>query len=327
LDNPVSRRTFLKKSVGAAALAGLGVCARSLPSWALSAYEEARGAEAAVDLGVATGSPAWAVGRALDLIGGIGRFVKRGDFVLLKPNMSFGTPPEMGATTSPEVVKAVAIECLEAGARRVLVADHTIRAAKVSLEYTGIEPALKGLDGVQTAALNDESRYRKVSIPRGQALREAAVAEELDRADVLVNLPVAKSHSATGVSLGIKNLMGLVWDRRVFHTGVLDQSIADLATLIRPQLTIMDAMQAMVQGGPSGPGRTVRLNRIVAGVDDVAVDSYTVGLTKWYNRKFTGKQVAHLAAASRMELGQIDVDQLRIAFDQEAPREENSQGE
>jgi len=311
----VSRREFLKRGIEAAALASLAAEVGRIDP--LFAVEPSETAARAVDLAVGTGSPEAALRKALDLLGGIGKFVKPGDFVLLKPNMSFGTPPEMGATTNPDVVRAMASECIGAGAKRILVADHTIRPGKVSLEYTGIGPACAGMERVTVAALNDESQYEEVEVPLGKALKKTDIVRDVLRADVLINLPVAKSHSATGVSFAVKNLMGLVWDRKVFHTGDLDQSIADLATLIRPQLTVMDATQAMVQGGPSGPGRTVRLDRIIAGIDQVAIDSYTISLTKWYNRTFTGSQVKHLRAAAEMGLGEVELDKLNIAPDTE----------
>jgi uncharacterized protein (DUF362 family) len=310
----VSRREFLRTGIQTAALLGLagGVSSVVRP---LLAAEPQSGSRGLVDLAVVRGTPEVAVRRAIDLLGGIGKFVKRGDFVLLKPNMSFGTPPEVGATTSPEVVAGMAALCLEAGAGQVLVADHTIRSGKVSLEYTGIQAACAGMDRVTVASLNDETRYREIPIPGGKVLKKTAVANDAFRADVRINLPVAKSHSATGVSLALKNLMGLVWDRQVFHTGDLSQSVADLATVLRCELTVMDAMRAMVQGGPSGPGRTEPLDRIIAGVDPVAVDSYTVSMTKWYNRRFTGRMVKHILAASELGVGEIDVERLNVVVE------------
>jgi uncharacterized protein (DUF362 family) len=306
-----SRREFLSVGIKTAAVAGLAGRFLTTVDPLLAATETTA---PSVDLAVARGGAGEAVHAALDLLGGIGRFVKPGDFVLLKPNMSFGTPPEMGATTHPEVVAAVASLCVEAGAKRVLVADHTIRTPKVCLEYTGIAAACSGIDKTNVVTLNDASHYEEVPIPQGKALKTTAVAKDVGKADVLINLPVAKSHSAAGVAFGIKNLMGLVWDRKVFHTGDLHQSIADLGTVIRADLTIMDATRALVQGGPSGPGRTEQLDRVVAGTDPLAVDSYTLSLAKWYNRSFKARQVRHLVAASDLGLGEIDVDGLNIAM-------------
>jgi uncharacterized protein (DUF362 family) len=131
-------------------------------------------------------------------------------------------------------------------------------------------------------------------------------------ADKFINLPTAKSHSATGVSLGMKGLMGLIWDRGALHQMNLHQAIADLATVIRPDLTIIDATRAMTSGGPGGPGKTVQLDTVIAGTDPVAVDSYAVGITQWYNKSFSGKSVKYIVAASELGLGEIDTAKMQI---------------
>jgi len=130
---------------------------------------------------------------------------------------------------------------------------------------------------------------------------------------VLINLPVAKTHSATGVSLGIKGLMGLIWDRESFHSKYnINLALADLATVIKPQLTILDATRALASGGPGGPGEVQKPNLIIAGIDPVAVDSYGVTIAPWYGQTFKGRQVEHLLVAHQRGLGKIDIEQLKI---------------
>ena len=132
---------------------------------------------------------------------------------------------------------------------------------------------------------------------------------------MLISLPVAKSHSATGVSLGIKGNLGLNWDRRWMHNSAdFNQTIADLATIVRPDLTIVDAIRALTTRGPQGPGKVANLNTIVAGRDPVAVDSYAVSLTPWYNQSMAGKNVKHLLLASEMGLGEIDITKLNVSL-------------
>jgi uncharacterized protein (DUF362 family) len=161
--------------------------------------------------------------------------------------------------------------------------------------------------------LQDRKFFREIQVPQGKVLERVEVlADILDNA-VLINVPVAKSHSTTGVSLGLKGLMGLIWDRGSFHSRFdINQGIADLATVIRPQLTILDATRAMVSGGPGGPGEVRKPNLIIAGVDPVAVDSYGAGIVPWYGQNFSGRQVEHLLAAHQRGLGKIDVEKLRI---------------
>ena len=167
--------------------------------------------------------------------------------------------------------------------------------------------------GVHVLALQDRKFFREIRIPQGKVLERVEVLTDILDNAVLINVPVAKSHSATGVSLGLKGLMGLIWDRESFHFQFnINQGIADLATVIKPQLTVLDATRAMVTGGPGGPGDVKKPNLIVAGVDPVAVDSYGVGIVPWYGQNFKGRQVEHLLIAHQRGLGKIDVDKLNI---------------
>ena len=292
----ISRRQFIIAS--AAGVAGY-------PAF-LRAAEE-------VDLAVISGEPAAATRKALEILGGAGRFVKKGQRVVIKPNMSFARTPEFAATTHPQVVAAVAQACMDAGAKEVLVLDHTLQRAELCLERAGIREACRNIAGVHVLALQERKFFHEIPVPQGKVLeRVEVVADLLDNA-VLINIPVAKSHSTTGVSLGLKGLMGLIWDRESFHSQFnINQGIADLATVIKPQLTILDASRAMVSGGPGGPGDVKKPNLIVAGVDPVAVDSYGVGIVPWYGKNFKGRQVEHLLAAHQRGLGKIDVEKLRI---------------
>jgi uncharacterized protein (DUF362 family) len=300
----LSRREFIKKSAGAAI--GLGTL---LPSWFQAFAQE----ETATTLVQVKGPAVEAVRKAVDLLGGMSAFVGKDQRVLLKPNASFGSPPEWGATTSAQVVKAVAEMCLEAGARKVIVFDHPLQSPVICLKQTGLKEACGDLDGV-TVVLSDRQRFfEQVTVPAGSALSQVEVAKEVLKADVIINLPTAKSHSATSVSLGMKNLMGLIWDRGHFHQATdLHQAIAELSTVIRPNLTLVDATRALVTGGPRGPGKILELNAIVAGLDPVAVDAHVVQMTPWQNRSLTGKQVAHISAAHDLGLGQIDLAKVQI---------------
>ncbi len=296
----MTRREFLK-------VAGAGVALGTLagPSL-LRAKEES-------DLVVISGDPAAATKKALEALGGISRFVKKGQRVVLKPNMSFNNPPDRASTTHPLVVVAVAQACLEAGAQRVFVLDYPLRKGELCLERSGILDACRSLKGVYVAALGERKFFREIKVPHGKLFDRVEVMREVLDSEVLINLPQAKSHSATGVSLGIKGLMGLIWDRGSFHSKYdIDEALADLATVLKPNLTILDATRALVSGGPGGPGEIVKPNLIIAGIDPVAVDSFAVGLVPWYGQKFKGRQVKHLLMAHQRGLGKIDVDQLKV---------------
>jgi uncharacterized protein (DUF362 family) len=296
----ITRRGFLKM-----AAAGTALTLAGRPSFIFGREE--------YDLAVISGEPVAATRKALDAMGGISRFVKKGQRVVLKPNMSFSRTPDFSATTHPAVVATVAQACIEAGASQVLVLDHTLQRAELCLERTGIREACKNLPGVHVLALQERKFFREIKIPQGKILERVEVIKEVLDHSVLINIPVAKSHSATGVSMGMKGLMGLIWDRESFHSQYnINQAIADLGTVIKPQLTILDATRALVSGGPGGPGEVKKPNLIIAGIDPIAVDSYGVTLVPWYGQNFKGRQVEHLLVSHQRGLGKIDIDQINI---------------
>lgn len=296
----LTRRQFLK-----ATAVGLAAGLAGLPAPPAAAEE--------VELAVISGEPAQATRRALEALGGLSRFVKRGQRVVIKPNMSFARSPEFAATTHPQVVASLAKGCVEAGASEVLVLDHTLQRAELCLDRTGIRDACRGIPTVQVLAIQDRRFFREIRVPQGKVLQRVEVVRDILDDAVLINVPVAKSHSTTGVSLGLKGLMGLIWERESFHAQFdISQGIADLATVIRPRLTVLDATRALASGGPGGPGDVKKPNLVVAGTDPVAVDSYGVGIVPWYGQNFKGRQVEHLLIAHQRGLGKIDLEKLRI---------------
>ena len=298
----INRREFIK--------AGLGIAAASLLPKTLFAADPAPATGPLV--AVARGSNPKLVKAAIGLLGGMEKFVKSGETVCVKPNLSFAANSECGATTSAGVVKQVVELCLAAGAGRVIILDHTIQEAALCVERSGVEAAIVDKAKVSLLTLTKERQFAQTAIPQGKELKSALIAKAVLEADKFINLPTAKSHSATGVSLGMKGLMGLIWDRGILHQMNLHQAIADLATVIKPDLTIVDATRALTSGGPGGPGKTVQLDTVIAGTDPVAVDSYTVGITQWYNKSFSGKSVKYIVAASELGLGEIDTSKMRI---------------
>ena len=303
MSKQITRRKFIKVT-GAGAVASL-----ALPSF--RSFAKANSQQ--VELAVVQGKPVEAVIRAFDLIGGIEKYVNPNDMVLLKPNVSFPNPKNWGSTTNPEVVKAVAQLVIEAGASRVIVADNTMREGMICFERTGLINELKEIEQVKVIPLQQESYFAEIEVPNGTALKTVKIAKLIQRCNVLINLPCAKSHAATDVSFGLKNLMGLIWDREYFHQGTdLHTAIAELATVVRPQLTILDATRALVTGGPTGPGKIQELNTIIASTDPLAVDAYTASLVNWNNRSTDAQSIKHLAYAAKIGVGEIDLDKIKI---------------
>lgn len=257
--------------------------------------------------------PAEGVRRAIQLLGGMERYVSRGDRVVIKPNIGFPNPPSWGSTTHPEVIAELARQCIQAGATQVLVLDHPIREPRVCLEKSGIRDSVKGIPKTHAFVLDAPKFFRKVDVPKGEQLTSVEILRDVIDSNVFINAPVAKSHMSTGVTLGMKNLMGVIWDRYSFHSIYdINQAIADLSSVLRANLTMVDATRVMIQGGPSGPGRLLRLDTIVAGEDPVAVDAYAVALAPWYGARFEGRQVRHIVAAHRMGLGEMDLTKVRV---------------
>ncbi len=301
-DIMVSRRRFLATGVTTASLV-------SGPYFTGRVF-----AQGTADIGVAKGSDVSAAVRAaVAAVGGIGKFVSEGDVVAIKPNLSFASPPERATTTNPATIEAVMDLCVEAGAKQVIVLDHPLQQASIIQSDSYVAKAVQDTRGASLILPTTENLYEEKAIPKGKSMTSTQTAKILGEVDVLINLPVAKNHSATFVSLGIKGNLGLVYDRMAFHNSSdFMQSLADLATIIKADLTIVDAIRALTTRGPQGPGRVVELDTIVAGVDPVAVDAYATELTPWNNREAKGSNIAHLVKAAEMGLGEIDPHKLQI---------------
>ncbi len=302
----MNRREFIKKSVGCATYAAIGAV---LPGAGRNSAHAAK----VPDVIVANGPPAAATRAAVDILGGMKQFVKRGDRVVIKPNMSFPNPPGWATTTHPDVVRQLTTLCVDAGASSILVLDNPLRNSELSLKRSGLKEACEGLPVTQVRGLTSKRFYRSVPVPRGKELKTTMVMKQVLDADVLIAAPVTKSHSATGVSLAMKGMMGLIYDRREFHLNLdLDEAVVDLCTILRPTLTLIDASRVLTTGGPGGPGKVLPMNKVVASTDMVAADALAVELGTWYGRKFKARQVRHVKLAHERGLGNMNTAQFSI---------------
>ncbi|MFB3880203.1 MAG: DUF362 domain-containing protein [Armatimonadota bacterium] len=297
-----TRREFLKRA------AAIGVATAGLGELSGLDGLSAEAASAPVIAVASKKDPARLVRAAVDALGGMRAFVKKGDDVLVKPNMGWARRPEQAATTNPEVVAEIVRLCREAGARRISVLDHAVdRPDSLLLRMTGIADEAKKA-GARVAMASSPTLYEKVELRGGKALRSADVMRDLLRADVFINVPIAKVHNSTTLTLGMKNLLGIVWDRGALHrSSSLDQAIVDLATQFRPHLTILDAVRILLTNGPKGPGRTEDRKIVVAGTDVVAVDAYGASL---FGMK--PSQIAHIKLAGASGRGEADLRRVRV---------------
>jgi uncharacterized protein (DUF362 family) len=298
-----TRRDFLKSAVA-------GAAAMSIPLSAGNVFAEALSKS---DVVVGKGKAADVIPKLFEKLGGISHFVKAGSRVLVKPNMGFANPPDWATTTSPEAVYIVTKLCLDAGAKRVVVCDNTLRNPDLCKEKTGIADAVKNLKGavVFTPTEQQPNLFEEKTNPKATQLTKTEIVKELARTDVIICLPIAKSHAAGGVSFGIKGLMGLVRDRGVMHREMdLHIAIAEQLYYIKPTLTIIDASRALLDNGPAGPGKVIELNTYAASIDPVAADSYGVSLASWYGRKCEGKNVKHLEYAAKFGFGNVESSKI-----------------
>lgn len=298
----MDRRKFIKKSVGYTAYAALGLI---LPG----VFKGSAKADQLPDIVVANGSPGASARAVVNALGGMGRFVKSGDRVVIKPNMSFPNPPDWATTTHPEVVLELASMCLQAGAVGVVVLDNPLRNTELCLERSGIRRALETLPGSRTEGIESERFFKEVRIPEGVELSSTMIMKQVLEADVLIAAPVAKSHSATGLSLSMKGMMGLIYNRSDLHLSMdLNTAVVDLCTVLKPQLTVIDVSRLLTSGGPGGPGKVITMNKIIGSTDMVAADAATVQIGTWYGRKFKARQVKHIRMAHERGLGNMDID-------------------
>jgi uncharacterized protein (DUF362 family) len=246
------------------------------------------------------------VQRAVEELGGMRRFVSRGDVVVIKPNVSWDRTPEQAANTNPDVVAETARLCLEAGAKRVIVADVCINEAQRCYERSGIGAAARSV-GAQVV-FPEERLLRPVDL-RGETLRVWPVFTPFLEADKVINIPVAKHHSLTGVTLGLKSWYGILGGTRQRLHQRIHESLADLGAFLRPTLTIIDAYRVLLRGGPGGGSlEDVALKKtLIAGTDPVALDAYAA-------KAFWNLEVAdlpYLQMAARRGLGKTDFARLR----------------
>jgi uncharacterized protein (DUF362 family) len=303
----VRRRDFLKwQLTGAACLAtGCG----------LFPFSDAAAAQtpgAYPDVAIATGDPARATRAAVDMLGGMRRFVKTGQKVVIKPNMSFARAPELGANTHPLVVREVLIMCKEAGAAKVRVLDHSLQDPGQALVLSGIRDACDSIEPGICHHLMDNSFYQEASLPDAVEMRANAFMKDVLEADVLIAVPVAKSHGSAGVSLSMKGQMGLIWERRSMHGRYsLDVSLVDLVQRVKPRLAVIDATRVLTTGGPGGPGKVITPGEIIASADPVAADATAVASYEWYGRVMQPRQVSHIRLAHERGIGRMDIENLR----------------
>lgn len=261
-------------------------------------------------LAVARGeSPTTLVQRSVHALGGMERFVKPGNDVIIKPNIcGSGRTPEYATTTNPEVVAALVALCLGAGAKRVRVMDYPFSGtAEDAYDNSGIAEAVRAAGGEMEVMT--KMKFQDTLIPNGQAITSCRVYRDIVEADVLIDVPIAKHHSDTVLTLGMKNMMGVVSNPQSYHTADMAERVTDLNTLARPHLVVVDAIRILMQNGPTG-GKlewVKQTNTIIASHDIVAADSFGATL---FGKTALDLPIVH--AGARRGLGTMDLKNIKI---------------
>ena len=303
-----NRRDFLKQALALVAATGF------VPwgDWSRVIGLGTAMAVPAAQLSVAKGGTPDALTRAAVAgLGGMSAFIAKGDEVLVKPNIGWDRKPEQGANTHPEVVKSVVAMCLEAGAKRVRVMDSPCNDPRRCYKRSGIQDAVRSLDNPDaTIEHMDPRRFVEVPIkhPTG-SLKSWTFYRDFLEADKVINIPVAKHHNATRLTMSLKNIMGILGGNRGNIHHDLNHNIPDLNTVFRFHLVVLDAVRILTANGPQGGRvRDVReMDTVIAGVDPVAVDAFGATLFG-----ITAKDVPHVINAGKLGLGESDLAKVKI---------------
>jgi uncharacterized protein (DUF362 family) len=295
----MKRRDFLKS----AAITGAGLV---IPS-TFDVLIDACDATPRSELVVANGQSAAKITRAaIDALGGMKKFISKGDVVVVKPNIGWDRLPEHAATTNPDVVATIVRMCLEAGASKVKVFDRSVNDPRRCYIQSGIFQAAKNA-GADVSYV-DERRFRDKAI-NGLVLKSWPIYEEILSADKIINVPIAKHHSLSRLTLAMKNWMGIMGGSRGQIHQRIDESLVDLSRAVNPALTVLDAVRILTRNGPQGGNiaDVKRMDTVIASTDQVAVDSFGATL---FGMK--GRELGYVAMGEKHGLGTMDLSKVRI---------------
>ncbi|MDL2245129.1 DUF362 domain-containing protein [Parabacteroides sp. OttesenSCG-928-J18] len=305
----MKRRDFIKSSVVAGAALSL-----NFEGLQAALTSNTMDVQAAPDMvAIMGGEPEAMLDKALEALGGIKNFVKNGDKIVIKPNIGWDRAPEMAGNTNPELIKALIKRCLDAGASKVTVFDHTCDNWQKCYDNSGIAAAAREAGAIVMPG-NEERYFKEVALPKGVKLKSAKIHESLIECDAWFNVPILKNHGGAKFSCAMKNMMGIVWDRRFFHQNDLHQCIADICTWDKkPALHIVDAYRMMHQNGPQGKtlADVATLKSLIASTDIVAIDTAALGMFNQV-KKLDMEAISHLKFGEELKLGTTDLKKKSI---------------
>ncbi len=302
----MNRRQFIREVFLWSAGATLAIPRFNILPEALAAEK------ASAVLSVAKGEEYYALTmRLLAPLGGMAQFVRPGDRVVVKPNIGWDRSPDQAATTHPLVVKALVAQALEAGAKKVLVFDRTCNEQRRCYANSGIEQAILDLNDPRAVIEHiDQRKFVPVHIAKGKTLTRWEIYKDALECDCYINVPVAKHHGLSRLTLGLKNSMGVIGGNRGSLHHDLGQSLADLATVIRPKLTVIDATRILLRNGPQGGDLkdVSKTDTLIASADPVAADAYATSTLF----ALAPDAIDSTVAAYKMGLGEMALDRIQV---------------
>ncbi len=256
-------------------------------------------------------SPTKITRAAIDTIGGMKRFISKGDIVVVKPNMAWDRTPEQAANSNPEVVATVVQMCLESGAKKVKVFDRTVNDPRRCYVQSGIADAAKAV-GAEVSHI-DHRKFKDVDT-KGSSLKIWPIYTDVLEADKIINIPIAKHHGLARLTMAMKNWMGVMGGSRGAIHQKLDECIAELAVFIKPTLTVLDAVRILTANGPQGGNLAdvKKLDTIIVGLDQVAVDSYGATLFGMKGSDLGYIRIAHQMGKGNMDLSKMNIKRLKV---------------
>ncbi len=303
----MDRRDFLKKSIAIGGTTGLALLIDGLNP-AGKTFSQSNMQIDPNLVAIKGGEPDVMFDRGIAEYGGMKRFVKKGQTVVVKPNIGWNRTPDYGANTNPGLVKRIIEQCYNAGAKKVYVFDNSCDYWKDCYTNSGIEKAARDA-GADVVPANKESYYQSMSIPGAKILKSVKVHELLLSSDVIINVPILKSHGSTGLTMAMKNLMGVVWDRGYYHSNGIHTCIADFCLLKKPALNVIDAYTYMRSGGPRGIDKsyTIKMKSQLISTDIVAIDAAGAMLAG-----VKPENVQFIKIANEEKVGRMNLDTLLI---------------
>ncbi|MDX9929195.1 MAG: DUF362 domain-containing protein [Bacteroidales bacterium] len=301
----MKRRSFIKRSAGAGLAAGAALALGSRAGL-LASVPQSKPYDMVAVMG---GSPEAMFDIGIQSLGGIGSYVRKGQKVVIKPNIGWDVTPERAGNTHPGLVKRIIEHCLRAGASDVYLFDNTCDDWVKCYKSSGIEKAAKDA-GAKVVPGNSESYYQSVTIPDGKILKSAKVHELILECDVFINVPVLKHHSSAKMTATMKNMMGVVWDRRFWHVNNLHQCIADYTMYERkPSLHVVDCYNVMLKNGPRGVSVAdlVEMKSMILTSDWVAADTAAARMMG-----LNPEQIDYIPMAQKLGAGTMNLESLNI---------------